>query len=114
MKGFFLSESNNIGGTDEVTFYKWKKIGAGCRGGCFWQRICNVVPEKKSARFEREACEVIPAWKPKHRDEDTGRDRGAVPRTDCCTEPAAVDSLTLEFLGKGPWGGKQEQNCQIQ
>lgn len=29
----------------KMTFYKWKKIGAGCRGGCFWQRLCNVVPE---------------------------------------------------------------------
>lgn len=47
-----------------MTFYK-KKFGAGCRGGCFQQKACNVVPEYKSASFERETCEIIPARKPK-------------------------------------------------
>lgn len=61
---FFLKESGSIGGTEEVTFYK-KKFGAGCRGGCFQQKACNVVPEYKSASFERETCEIIPARKPK-------------------------------------------------
>lgn len=42
---FFFNESSNIGGTEKLTFYKWKKIETECQGGAFGKG-CVMLSQK--------------------------------------------------------------------
>lgn len=61
-------------------------------GGCFWQGMCNIVAEgkRKRAGFEREACEVTLARKPKQPERGGHREgRHSSLWAELGTEPAA-------------------------